>query len=61
MRMKLCAILLIVLALYAAKKVIAPAEFAPAAGAPAPMFSPGILVDGTLYVSGQIGLDLNTK
>jgi 2-iminobutanoate/2-iminopropanoate deaminase len=25
------------------------------------MFSPGILVDGTLYVSGQIGQDLKTK
>jgi len=24
-------------------------------------FSPGILVDGTLYVSGQIGQDLKTK
>ncbi len=29
--------------------------------APAPMFSPGILVDGTLYISGQIGQDLKTK
>ena len=25
------------------------------------MFSPGILVDGTLYISGQIGQDLKTK
>ncbi len=48
-------------ALHAEKKVINPPEFAPAAGAPAPMFSPGILVDGTLYGSGQIGQDLKTK
>jgi 2-iminobutanoate/2-iminopropanoate deaminase len=45
----------------AAKKVVNPPEFAPAPGAPAPMFSPGILVDGTLYVAGQIGQDLKTK
>jgi 2-iminobutanoate/2-iminopropanoate deaminase len=44
----------------AAKKVIAPPEFAPAAGAAAPPYTPGILVDGTLYVSGQIGQDLKT-
>jgi len=25
------------------------------------MFSPGILVDGTLYISGQIGADLKTR
>jgi 2-iminobutanoate/2-iminopropanoate deaminase len=49
------------LPLAAATKVINPPEFAPAPGAPAPMFSPGILVDGTLYVSGQIGQDLKTK
>jgi 2-iminobutanoate/2-iminopropanoate deaminase len=41
--------------------VIAPPEFAPAAGAAASPFSPGILVDGTLYVAGQIGQDLKTK
>ena len=45
----------------AEKKVINPPEFAPAAGAPAPMFSPGILENGTLYVAGQIGQDLKTK
>ena len=43
------------------RRVIAPPEFAPAAGAAAPAFSPGILVDGTLYVAGQIGQDLKTK
>lgn len=37
-----------------------PPEFAPAAGATAPPYSPGILVDGTLYVAGQIGQDLKT-
>ena len=29
--------------------------------AAAPPFSPGILVDGTLYVAGQLGQDLKTK
>jgi 2-iminobutanoate/2-iminopropanoate deaminase len=43
------------------RRTIMPPEFAPAAGAPAPLFSPGILVDGTLYVAGQIGQDLKTK
>ena len=45
----------------ATKKVINPPEFAPAPGAAAPMFSPGILMGDTLYVSGQIGRDLKTK
>ena len=44
----------------ATRKVINPPEFAPAPGAPAPMFSPGILVGDTLYVSGQIGQNLKT-
>ncbi len=39
----------------AEKQIIQPKEFAP--GAP---FSPGVLVDGTLYVSGQLGRDLKT-
>lgn len=38
------------------KKIIQPKEFAP--GAP---FNPAVLVDGTLYVSGQIGRDLKTQ
>ncbi len=46
--------------LHAEKKAINPPEFAGAPGAPAPMFSGGILSDGTLYVSGQIGADLKT-
>ena len=54
-----CAMLL-ALPLLAAKKEIMPPEFKPAAGAAAPMFSPGILVDGTLYVAGQTGSDLKT-
>jgi enamine deaminase RidA (YjgF/YER057c/UK114 family) len=45
----------------AEKKVIIPVELAPRQGAPAPLFSPGILVDGTLYVSGQMGTDLKTR
>ncbi len=39
----------------ASKKVIQPKEFA--TGRP---FSPGILVDGTLYIAGQTGGDLKT-
>lgn len=46
--------------LIAEKKAIAPPEFAAAPGTPALPFSPGILVDGTLYVAGQIGRDLKT-
>ena len=45
-----------VMPLAAEKKVIQPKEFAP--GAP---FSPAVLVDGTLYISGQIGRDLKTQ
>ncbi|HEY6391359.1 MAG TPA: RidA family protein [Bryobacteraceae bacterium] len=41
---------------WAEKKVIAPPELT-SAGLP---FSPGILIDGTLYVSGQLGRDLKT-
>lgn len=40
----------------AEKKIVQPKEFA--AGGP---FSPAVLVDGTLYVSGQIGRDLKTQ
>ena len=40
----------------ASKKAIQPKEFP--AGAP---FSPGILVDGTLYVAGQTGQNLKTR
>lgn len=59
--MKLASLLAIALlggsmSLRAEKKIIQPKEFAP--GAP---FSPAVLVDGTLYVSGQIGRDLKTQ
>jgi 2-iminobutanoate/2-iminopropanoate deaminase len=40
----------------AEKKIIQPKEFAPGGA-----FNPAILVDGTLYVSGQIGRDLKTQ
>src|SRR5471030_1798451 len=64
MRKSICALFtfaLLSLPLSAEKKVIVPPEFAPAAGAAAPMFNPGILVDGTLYISGQVGADLKTR
>lgn len=43
--------------LQAEKKTIIPAEMA---GSKSP-FSPGILVDGTLYVAGQMGRDSKTN
>jgi 2-iminobutanoate/2-iminopropanoate deaminase len=61
LRTLLVTALVSIVPLCAEKKVISPAELAPAAGAPAPMFSPGILVDGTLYIAGQIGTDLKTN
>src|SRR6266581_449464 len=42
--------------MFAEKKIIQPKEFAPGAA-----FNPAVLVDGTLYVSGQIGRDLKTQ
>ena len=42
------------------RRAIVPPEFVPAAGKPAPPYSPGILVDGTLYVAGQTGQDLKS-
>ena len=42
--------------LLAEKKIIQPKEFP--TGGP---FNPAVLVDGTLYVSGQIGRDLKTQ
>ena len=41
---------------FAQKKIIYPPEFPP--NAP---FSPGVLVNGTLYVAGQTGSDLKTQ
>jgi 2-iminobutanoate/2-iminopropanoate deaminase len=46
--------------LSAEKKVISPPEFGGAMGADRLPFSPGILVDGTLYISGQMGSDRKT-
>ena len=63
MRTYVCAILLslaVTAPLAAEKKVIIPPEFAGSPGT-APLFSPGVLVDGTLYISGQIGRDLKTR
>jgi len=56
MRRTLILSLIATFSLFAEKKPITPAEFA---GAKSP-FSPAMLVDGTLYVSGQIGRDLKT-
>jgi 2-iminobutanoate/2-iminopropanoate deaminase len=56
MRILCFCLMLAALPLAAQKKVIAPPEFPK--GAP---FSPGILVDGTLYVAGQTGQDLKTR
>jgi 2-iminobutanoate/2-iminopropanoate deaminase len=50
------ALLAAAMPLLAEKKIIQPKEFAP--GGP---FNPAVLVDGTLYVSGQIGRDLKTQ
>src|SRR5713226_2207177 len=53
----LCAVLLAPTA-FAEKRAILPKEFITApTGLP---YSPGILVDGTLYVAGQVGRDLKT-
>jgi 2-iminobutanoate/2-iminopropanoate deaminase len=65
MRIYFCSLVLTSFLLTAAqaadRRAIVPPEFVPAAGAPAPPYSPGILIDGTLYVAGQIGEDLKTK
>lgn len=65
MRIQLCSLLLsafLLTAVQAAdRKAIVPPEFVPAAGAAAPPYSPGILVDGTLYIAGQVGQNLKTK
>ena len=66
MHLKSCAFALLAafcasLPAMAEKKIIVPAEFAPRPGAPTPNFSPGVLVDGTLYIAGQMGTDLKTR
>jgi len=65
MRQPLISILICALltggAAFAAKKAISPKELGgvPASG-PKPPFSPGIQVNNTLYVAGQVGRDLKT-
>jgi reactive intermediate/imine deaminase len=44
----------------AEKRAIVPKEFAAGPGATGLPYSPGILIDGTLYVAGQVGRDLKT-
>jgi 2-iminobutanoate/2-iminopropanoate deaminase len=65
MRIYFCSLVVTAFLLTAAqaadRRAIVPPEFVPAAGAPAPPYSPGILIDGTLYAAGQIGEDLKTK
>ena len=56
MKRLLLLLLLLVLPALAEKKIIYPPEFRP--NAP---FSPGVLVNGTLYVAGQTGTDLKTN
>jgi 2-iminobutanoate/2-iminopropanoate deaminase len=64
MQNRIAATLLLVLLVGAApaqeRKVISPPEFG-AQGSDRIPFSPGILQDGTLYVSGEIGADLKTR
>jgi 2-iminobutanoate/2-iminopropanoate deaminase len=64
MRIHLCPLILSAFLLTGAsaadRRAISPPEFAPVPGAAAPPYSPGMLVDGTLYVAGQIGQDLKT-
>ena len=57
----LLSLLCISLPVAAEKKIIVPPEMAAKPGAPALTFSPGVLVDGTLYVAGQMGTDTKTR
>jgi 2-iminobutanoate/2-iminopropanoate deaminase len=58
--MKKAALLVLCVALalpaFGAKKIIQPEGFPTTAP-----YSPGVLVDGTLYIAGQIGADLKTN
>jgi 2-iminobutanoate/2-iminopropanoate deaminase len=56
----ICAALLAV-PLLAEKKAITPPEFAASPCGTGLPFSPGMLVDGTLYIAGQIGRDPKTN
>jgi len=46
--------------LHAEKRAIVPKEMTAGAAATGLPYSPGIVVDGTLYVAGQVGRDLKT-
>ena len=59
-RFLLCSTLLLAGAMAAEKKAIRPKEFVNAAGPTLP-YTPGILIDGTLYAAGQTGRDLKTN
>src|ERR1700686_1913377 len=59
-RFLLCTLLLICALSAAEKKAIRPKEFVNAAGPRLP-YTPGILIDGTLYAAGQTGRDLKTN
>jgi 2-iminobutanoate/2-iminopropanoate deaminase len=62
LRPSLLTLFLLLPSLHAQKRqVIEPPELAPKPGAPAPLFSPGVLTDGTLYIAGQIGADPKTN
>jgi 2-iminobutanoate/2-iminopropanoate deaminase len=56
----LCSLLLLSASRAAEKKAIRPKELVNAAGPTLP-YTPGILIDGTLYVAGQTGRDLKTN
>ena len=56
----LTALLLSSASVAAEKKAIRPKEFVNAAGPILP-YTPGILIDGTLYAAGQTGRDLKTN
>lgn len=56
----LCSMLLVSVSIAAEKKAIRPKEFVSAAGPSLP-YTPGILIDGTLYAAGQTGRDLKTN
>ena len=60
MRLFTVTLLLCTIPLLAEKKAITPPEFASTPGRAALPFSPGILVDGTLYVAGQVGRSVKT-
>lgn len=60
LKLACCAVVLLVPSAEAQKKIITPEAFA-RPGQDAPLFSPGILDGGTLYLSGQIGADPKTR